>query len=235
MRVMTLSLREARMVLERLVLVAGIDAGLVPSLRECALFSAALGPAGFEGIEANMNALRGADPKRLKMSDEGGRVVLDGHGLHAWFGIHPLVDLLCEQLHEGRSAKVRVTGFAQADELAVAAPIGLRQGISVAIRFQDGEAFVTAQRAANGADPVMDIILNGTPVNAELWWRLFDESDKALAPDSFESRRHAGALIVEADGRVIGRQDEDDTDLSMLTGADKVAAARENFEKAGQS
>ena len=76
---------------------------------------------------------------------------------------------------------------------------------------------------------------DGTPVDAELWWRLFDESDKALAPDSFESRRHAGALIVEADGRVIGRQDEDDTDLSMLTGADKVAAARENFEKVGQS
>lgn len=235
MTAMTLSLREARMVLERLVLVAGVDAGLVPSLRECALFSAAHGPVGFEGIEASMNALRGADPKRLTMSDEGGKVVLDGHGLHAWYGVHPLVDLLAEQLHDGRRAEMRVAGFAEPAELRVAVPIGQRQGISVAINFQDGEALVNAEHAANGADPVMDIILNGTPVDADLWWRLFDESDKALAPDSFESRRHAGALIVEADGRVIGRQDEDDTDLSMLTGANKVAAARENFQKAGQS
>lgn len=235
MTVMTLSLREARMVLERLVLVAGVDAGLVPSLRECALFSAALGPAGFEGIEVNMNALRGADAKRLTMSDEGSKVVLDGQGLHAWYGAHALVDLLAEQLQDGTSAKVNATGFARPEELAVVVPIGERQGISVAINFQGGEALLTAERAASGADPVMDIILHGTPVDADLWWRLFDESDKALAPDSFESRRHAGALIVEADGRVIGRQDEDDTDLSMLTGADKVAAARENFEKAGQS
>jgi hypothetical protein len=36
-------------------------------------------------------------------------------------------------------------------------------------------------------------------------------------PDSFESRRHAGTVRVEADGRVVGRNDEDETDLSMLT------------------
>ena len=38
-----------------------------------------------------------------------------------------------------------------------------------------------------------------------------------LAPDSFESRRHAGTIRVEADGRIIGRNDEDETDLSLLT------------------
>lgn len=234
MTAMTLSLREARMVLERLVLVAGVDAGLVPSLRECALFSAALGQAGFDGIEANMNALRGADPKRLTMSDEGG--VLDGQGLHAWFAIHPAVDLLAECLHDGLPAEVRLRGFARPEELATVVPVGRQAGLDVSIGRDGDDAILTAGLAScNGIDPVTDIILHGTPVNAELWWRLFDESDKALAPDSFESRRHAGALIVEADGRVIGRQDEDDTDLSMLTGADKVAAARENFEKVGQS
>ena len=41
-------------------------------------------------------------------------------------------------------------------------------------------------------------------------------SHEALAPDSFESRRHAGTIRVEADGRITGRNDEDETDLAML-------------------
>jgi hypothetical protein len=31
------------------------------------------------------------------------------------------------------------------------------------------------------------------------------------------SRRHAGPIIVTEDGRVIGRQDDDETDFSLLT------------------
>lgn len=57
---------------------------------------------------------------------------------------------------------------------------------------------------------------NGLTVDAALWWQLFHRSAEALAPDSYVSRRHAGPIIVEADGKVIGRQDEDETDLSLL-------------------
>lgn len=50
-----------------------------------------------------------------------------------------------------------------------------------------------------------------------MWWPLYKASLEALAPDSFESRRHAGTVRVEADGRIVGRVDEDETDLAMLT------------------
>lgn len=233
MTTMNLSLREARMVLERLVLVAGVDAGLVPSIRECALFSAVSGPAGFEAVEANMDALRGADPGKVKILEEGGTTAIDGQGLHAWFGVFPLVDLLSEQMQDGHSAMVRVTGFIAPEELQAAVPIGRRQGLAVSADLDDHGVW-RAQRTTGGQDPIMDIIRNGIPVNDSLWWRLFDESDKALAPDSFESRRHAGALIVEADGRVIGRQDEDDTDLSMLTAASSASAGAD-IGKVGRS
>ena len=57
---------------------------------------------------------------------------------------------------------------------------------------------------------------NGVRVEAALWWTLYHRSADALAPDSYLSRRHAGPIIVEADGKVIGRQDEDETDFSLL-------------------
>jgi len=57
---------------------------------------------------------------------------------------------------------------------------------------------------------------DGMSASAEIWWPLYRASHEALAPDSFESRRHAGTIRVEANGRIVGRNDEDETDLAML-------------------
>jgi hypothetical protein len=48
-----------------------------------------------------------------------------------------------------------------------------------------------------------------------LWEELYDWSHDALTPDSIESRRHAGPVMVDADGRIHGR-DDDDTDFTLL-------------------
>jgi hypothetical protein len=58
--------------------------------------------------------------------------------------------------------------------------------------------------------------IEGISVASEIWWPLYHASHEALAPDSFESRRHAGTIRVEADGRIVGRNEEDETDLSLL-------------------
>jgi hypothetical protein len=231
---MILSLREARMVLERLVLVTGIDAGLVPSLRDCALYSAALGLGGFEQVEANLRALRHGNPGDLELVETDAGLELRGHGLHAWFAVDPLADLLAETMNGDEDAEVLVTGFTHPAELRCAEAAGQRLGLIVSVAVTGDDARVTARRVpSNGPDVIMDIVRNGLPVDAGQWWRLFEHSEKALAPDSFESRRHAGAIIVEADGRVIGRQDEDDTDLNMLVGADAVAVARAKLNGQG--
>ena len=48
---------------------------------------------------------------------------------------------------------------------------------------------------------------------------------KALAADTVVSRRHAGPMIVNDDGTIIGRKDNDDeTDISFLASDGKGKA-----------
>jgi len=58
---------------------------------------------------------------------------------------------------------------------------------------------------------------DGFAVSRALWRTLYDRSGEALTPDSIESRRHAGPVMVDAHGRVHGR-DDDDTDFELLLG-----------------
>jgi hypothetical protein len=76
-----------------------------------------------------------------------------------------------------------------------------------------------------------DLLQQGAPIEAELWWRIYHLAQKALTPDSVVSRRHAGPLIVNDDGTVVGRKDTDDeTDINFLT-----SPARETHKEAVQS
>jgi hypothetical protein len=62
-----------------------------------------------------------------------------------------------------------------------------------------------------------DVLQNGLSIETDLWWRIYSLAQKALAPDSVVSRRHAGPVIVNDDGTIIGRKDSDDeTDLRFL-------------------
>ena len=64
------------------------------------------------------------------------------------------------------------------------------------------------------------MVKSGFPVLGTLWWRLYHVSNTALAADNPVSRRHAGHLIVQDDGSVIGRRDvDDDTDLRLFLAA----------------
>lgn len=79
-------------------------------------------------------------------------------------------------------------------------------------------AFISAS-APRMAGSVLDRIRHdGLPVQPSLWWTLFDRSSEALAADTVQSRRHAGPIRVEDDGSIVGRQDDDETDMSLLTG-----------------
>ena len=71
----------------------------------------------------------------------------------------------------------------------------------------------------NDPDLILQTALaDGTPVPKALWEELYALSHDALTPDSIESRRHAGPVMVDAQGRVHGR-DDDDTDFSLLGGS----------------
>ncbi|CAO3360666.1 hypothetical protein [Azospirillum palustre] len=226
------SLRESRLVLERLMQVTRVEPGLVPSLRDCALYSAALGLGGFPELLRHLDLLRVAKPIGLRIL-EGAETplpdisVADCTGQHAWIAAPFLVDLCVEQHCRGRPGILVARNLTEIGELHIAGALAEAHGLSATVTAveQDGTAVrLSVQSRADGHPTVLDTIRrHGIPVEADLWWRLFHLANEALAPDSYTSRRHAGAIMVTADGRVVGRQDEDDTDLSLLHGNTSAA------------
>jgi hypothetical protein len=220
---MRASLRESRMVLERLMQVVRIDEGLVPSLRDCALYSAALGLGGFPAVSAQLDLLRGAAPADIRLISEA-PLTIDGAGQHAWVVAEAVVDLLVAEARAAaapgpETAEARVLNVAEPHELGVVAAIARRHGFTTDLGQGEGQAgirIVLRPVSADAPDPLQRIRREGLPVARDLWWRLFHRANEALAADTVESRRHAGPIRVEEDGRIVGRQDDDETDFSLL-------------------
>ncbi len=218
---MNVSLRESRMVLERLMQVARVPEGLVVSLRDCALYSAALQLGGFPELKGSLQSLSGADPARMKLVDDR---TLDAGGLHAWFVAEAASDLVIAAARDGQANVVRVVNVMQPAELGVASAFAHLHGFvaSVTCEARDAAMIAVHPLSAAAQAPLDCIRRQGLPVSAKLWWELFHESAAALATDTVESRRHAGPIIVAEDGRVVGRQDDDETDFSLLTSGAKA-------------
>ena len=214
---MTVTLRELRLILERLVQAAGVPTGLLPSVRDCALYSAALPGPGFADMASRIELLRQSRPAPLYPVAETPTLVIDGAGQHAWYVAQTLLDLAIEGFLRTGRGDVLARNVVAPDELRVVAGLAEAQGVRAdAVPRGDGVILRVSPRPAREQTLLDRIRRHGLPVEPATWWRLYHASQAALAPDSFESRRHAGTIRVEADGRVVGRHDEDETDLSML-------------------
>lgn len=213
---MQISLRESRMVLERLMQVARVPEGLVASLRDCALYSAALGLGGFPALTHNLKLIRDAGPLRLTLSDE---CTLDAGGVHAWFAADVVVDLAVAATRCGSERALHVVNVIEPAELGVVAALSHAHGFvaSIASQSSDKTAIRLRPARADEQSPLDRVRREGLQVSSRLWWELFHRSAAALAVDTVTSRRHAGPIIVADDGRVVGRQDDDETDISLLT------------------
>ncbi|WP_321788864.1 hypothetical protein [Paraburkholderia sp. J94] len=218
----TVSLRESRMVLERLMQVARVDEGLVPALRDCALYSTALADDGFIHLTKHLGQLPNEKVSAVSIDtlNDGVRRVRCA-GLHAWIVALTLVDLAVDAAQAGRDACFVVEGASEAGELRVAKALAQPHGLEATVEVNGDAQRVSFRTVLSpGQSTLARIVQEGLRVERAYWWTLFHRANDALAPDSYESRRHAGPIIVDAQGRVIGRTDEDETDLSLLyTGA----------------
>jgi hypothetical protein len=222
---MTLSVREVRMITERLLLVAGLPDGLVPAVRDCVLYSQAMGLGGLAALERDFDLLKEARPAALtSVSMASGLCEVDARGQHAWIAAPAVLDLALASARRGGRGDIVVRRVKAADELNVIAGLAGRYGAAVEVDLHNNESAgdtrvrirVTADKLA-GPDRVLEqALLTGMPVARALWERLYGWSHDALTPDSIESRRHAGPVRVDAQGRVHGR-DDDDTDFSLLS------------------
>ncbi|UUP16497.1 hypothetical protein [Nitratireductor thuwali] len=229
--------REMRMMTERVFSLTRLPKGFVLTATDIVMYSQKLGLGGFALLETRFDELKEADPARIELlSEQGSRLDLGAGGEHAWFVVPTLVDLLGELAAHYGSGSVRVTNAADPDELRVAAALAARNGLSVVFSGGDEPLLTASSKTLSGDlkrdEPLLwDLLQNGTAIEAELWWRVYHLAQKALTPDSVVSRRHAGPLIVNDDGTVIGRKDNDDeTDLSFLT---SIGTGKTRKESAG--
>jgi hypothetical protein len=217
MSTLVLSLREMRLIVERLVQAAGTPTGLLPAVRDCAFFSAALPGPGLEDFVGRVEALRASRPAPLRLLADEPALDVDCGGQHAWFAAEALLDIAVERFRLTGEGCVIARNLGSADELRVASGLVERYGLRADVAPSEHGMRLTVRPRAAGLRTLLDVVREGgVAVDPALWWPLYHASHDALAPDSFESRRHAGTIRVEADGRIIGRNDEDETDLAML-------------------
>lgn len=215
--------REMRMMSERILSLTALPKGFVLAETDIVMMSQGLDLGGFALLEDRFELLRQADPAALNIGAEDGPALdLDCAGQHAWIAVPTLLDLADELVARFGSARIRVAGAIDASELAIAVPLGRRRGLAAEIAGTDAPVLVASRLPVTGDlaidEPLLARLLDkGTPVEAELWWRVYEHAQQALTPDSIVSRRHAGPLIVTDDGTVIGRRDNDDeTDIGFL-------------------
>jgi hypothetical protein len=212
-----LSLRECRLILERLVQAAGAPSGMLHAVRDCALYSAILPGRGLAEMPLRLKALRGSAPAPIRLDEGGGAIIAEAQGQHAWYAAHALIDLAVERFRTRGEGRLIATNLCEPGELRVVAGLAERHGLAAALeRSENKWALSVSPRPAAAQTWLERLIHEGFMVPAEIWRPLYEASHEALAPDSFESRRHAGTIRVEADGRIVGRNDEDETDLALL-------------------
>lgn len=209
--------REMRLMSERILSLSALPKGFFLTVVDLPMYSQKLGLGGFALLESRFEDFLSADPRRLAIvKNDDKSITLDAGGEHAWFALPSALDLLGEGVARTGKAKVEMTGVTDPAELAIAVAYGLRTGLAVSV---DGTVLSAVRAETSGLDPVLAALLEeGVAIDADLWWRTYHRAKEALATDSLVSRRHAGAVIVNEDGTIIGRKDNDDeTDVGFLS------------------
>lgn len=227
--------REMRMMSERILSLTGLPKGFFHATIDHVMYSQKLGLGGFAMLEERFDEMAKASPASIAIKSESGSMLeLDATGQHAWFVLPSLLDLAGELVARFGEACITVFNAVDPAELAIAKAIAGRTGLS--IECTDGEVPVLTARpqirtgtVAQDDPTLWALLCDGVQIEADLWWRTYHHAKKALAADTVVSRRHAGPMIVNEDGTVIGRKDNDDeTDISFLAAPSTLNTQGEN-------
>ncbi len=213
--------REMRLMSERILSLMALPKGFFLAMQDFVMLSQKVGLGGFAALEERFDLLADAKPEAITITAENGSaLVLDAGNQHGWVVVPSLLDLLGELTAKHGEARITVRNAVEPAEVKIAEALGGRTGLSVTV--EEGGVVTAKPQPLTGRvaedDPVLwDLLCNGTPIEADLWWRVYHHAKKALAADTVVSRRHAGPMIVNEDGSVTGRKDnDDDTDVSFL-------------------
>lgn len=220
MRTFQVSVREARLFIGRVLLTCGLPGGAVHGVQECILVSQSLGLGGFRLLLEGHAGLRWPDFAAVRLREGAdGELEVDAGGAHAWLLASTLTDLAVDLARRQGSARVLVSNAGAPRELAVVTGLCPRHGARAVLSGERIEVHNTSRPVtAEQWDPLLHAALReGYAVEEPLWRAMHELSNRALAPDSVVSRRHAGPVVLADDGRLLGRvPGDDDFDMNML-------------------
>ena len=200
------SLREVRILIDRLLQWKGFSAGRRPALTESALYSASLGLSGFEVLLDNIDALKIGIENHSLLNDNTTNLCLDAQGKHAWAVAEEISDLLTEMDRCNRESCVKVVNLAAPEELAVVGPLIQKHGLNAQIEILPSGTAVThvVGPSSSEKNELLRICHQGIPTKRELWFDLFQTSNAAQAPDTKLSRTHASTANLAEDDTFVG-------------------------------
>jgi hypothetical protein len=215
-----MSVREARLFVGRILLTCGLPSGAVYGVQECVLLSQSLGLGGFRLLLEDHSALRWAAFAGVRLQEgKDGEMAVDCGGLHAWLFVPTLTDLAVDLARRHGRARMQVSNVDAAREVGVVAALAPRYGSEASVAGLRIEMSNASRPMAPAQwDPMLHAALrDGSAVDESTWRALHALSNRALAPDSVVSRRHAGPVVLADDGRLLGRvPSDDDFDINML-------------------
>lgn len=220
---MQLSVREVRMIVERILLAAQVPQGFIPDVRDAVMYSHAMGLGGLSLFHQRFVAAPSGPLSPLTIDGD----ALDGGGNHGWVVAPSAIDFAVAS-HRNGGGTLTIRNVRDVAELKLLEGFAGRYGASAQVTLKDDDsAIVYVTGDGEGRDSVLENVLaTGMPVPRALWQELYAVSHKALAKDSAVSRRHAGPVMVDAEGRVHGR-DDDDSDFAFLFPDAGAKAVRE--------
>ncbi|MBC57179.1 MAG: hypothetical protein CL814_09595 [Confluentimicrobium sp.] len=213
------SLRESRMVIERLLQYKGIPSGRRPSVTDAGLYSASMGLSGFERLLEMLDRLSENIAVTSELSETPDGLSFDAGDKHAWLVAEEITDLLVDNYKRQAPARINVMNVACPAELQVVKSLIQKHGLGADVKYAGDVVVITLTEADQPVQSeLLRICHERIPVDRDLWFALFHKSNEALAPDTKASRMHTGTVILTEDGKVVGANDDEflDMDLSIL-------------------
>lgn len=220
MRAFRMSVREARMFIGRILLTCGLPSGAVHGVQECIMLSQSLGLGGFKMLLNDHESLDWGRFGNFTLKEKN---LLDGGGLHAWLALPTIMDLAVDDARRHGSSAWGIENLAAPKELAVATALAKRYGAVAEVSGNMRGTLLTVRNTSRPATPeqwdplLLEALREGYESDEATWKAMHALGNRALAPDSVVSRRHAGPVVLAEDGSLLGRiPQDDDFDMNML-------------------
>lgn len=204
---LVVSIRELKVLIERNLMLLGVPKGAWNAVRDFVVDLEALGLGGLSALDRAGEDGTAWAPAPVP-APGGDRLVIDATGIHAMF-LGPFVADLAHAV-ASRGLAVEVRNATRADLLA-ALPHQSRRHLrrdlcAEQVPGASGAWRVRVPAAAGDrsgypcGDHLDSVVSCGHRVEPDLWWRLYHRSGLALAEETPESLRDAGAMIVTGSG-----------------------------------